>query len=142
MGITELTPLTAEAALYVAGYVRKKVRQKDAPEWYTRVDKRTGELTELVPEFGRMSRNPAIGRRWIEEYWQDVYPSDFVLLQGKPRKPPRYYDKWMEDNQPELMEEVRHQRWQDAEQIGDEKLIMKEKVHRARVRLFSGRNKV
>jgi hypothetical protein len=64
MGITELTPLTAEAALYVAGYVRKKVRQKDAPEWYTRVDKRTGELTELVPEFGRMSRNPAIGRRW------------------------------------------------------------------------------
>lgn len=128
--------------MYTASYVRKKVRQKDDPEYYDRVDPKTGEIVRLEMEFARMSRRPAVGRRWIERYWSDAYPRDFVLFNGRPQKPPRYYDKWMEENQPEIMEEVRYQRWKDAEQIGDEKLIMKEKVHRARVGLYNNRGAV
>lgn len=141
-GIAELTGFDYKAAMYVAGYVRKKVRQRDEPEFYERVVPETGELVQLHPEFARMSRRPAIGRRFMERYWQDVYPRDYVVVNGYEMKPPRYYDKWMDDNQPEVMEEVRFQRFKDAVEIGDEKLIMKEKVHRARIGLFDKRDKI
>jgi len=139
-GSTEMTPLTYATAMYVAGYVRKKVRQRDDPEHYWRVNPLTGEIVSIAPEFARMSRSPALGRRWIERFWQDVYPRDFVVMDGRERKPPRYYDKWMETHQPEVMDQVRHQRYVDSVEIGDEKLIMKEKVHRARVAHFEKRN--
>lgn len=141
-GLCEFTGLNFAAARYVASYVRKKVRQRDDPDHYTRVDPATGELVELHREYGRMSRRPAIGRRWIEQYWRDVYPRDFVVLDGQEMKPPRYYDKWMEKYQPRIMLDVKEQRLKDIEEIGDEKLIMKEKVHRARVALFEGRNAI
>jgi len=86
-----------------------------------------------------MSRRPAIGKRWIERYWRDVYPRDFVVMDGHELKPPRYYDKWMEVNHPDVMFQVKEQRLVDLVEIGDEQLIMKEKVHRARVALFQGR---
>lgn len=141
-GLCEFTGLTYGAARYVAGYVRKKVRQRDEPEHYTRVVPHTGELVELQREFGRMSRRPAIGRRWIERYWRDVYPRDFVVMDGREMKPPRYYDKWMEQFQPRVMLAVKEQRIEDIEDISEFNLIMKEKVHRARVNLFQGRDGV
>lgn len=142
LGFVELTTMSYNAAAYVAGYVRKKIRHRDEPEAYDRVDPETGEIVGIEREFARMSRRPAIGKRWIERYWRDVYPSDFVVMDGREVRPPRYYDKWMDEHQPLVMEEVRHQRWLDAEEIGDEKLIMKERVHRARVALFQGRDRV
>jgi len=142
LGLCEFTGLTYGAARYVAAYVRKKVRQRDEPEHYTRVDPASGELVELVREFGRMSRRPAIGKRWIERYWRDVYPRDFVVMDGHELKPPRYYDKWMEERQPRVMMAVKEQRLIDLVELGDEQLIMKEKVHRAKVALFQGRHSV
>lgn len=142
LGLHEFTGLTFGAARYVAGYVRKKVRQRDSPEHYTRVDPATGELVQLQQEFGRMSRRPAIGRRWIQRYWPDVYPRDFVVMEGRELKPPRYYDKWMDLYHPRVMLKVKEQRLADIRDIGDEQLIMKEKVHRARVALFEGRSAV
>lgn len=130
------------AAAYVAGYVTKKVRHQHSANDHVRVDPETGELVDLVPEFARMSRRPAIGRKWIEKYWPEVYPNDYVVVNGQKMKPPRYYDRYMDQEHPEVMEEVRHQRWLDGENIDDPKLIMKEKVHRARVALFSRRDAV
>lgn len=141
-GLHELTAVTYGAAQYVAGYVRKKIRKQDNPDAYLRVNPVTGELHQVEQEFSRCSTRPAIGRLWIERYWRDVYPRDYVVMDGKEFKPPRYYDKWMEENQPEIMAEVREQRIKDAREIGDEKLIMKEKIHRARVALYSKRDKI
>lgn len=141
-GICEITGLTYAGARYVASYVRKKVRQQDDPNAYVRLDPATGELVDIEREFGRMSRNPAIGRRWIERFWPDAYPRDFVVMDGRPLKPPRYYDKWMDAHQPAIMMAVKEQRLKDIEEIGNEKLIMMEKCHRARVNLFQRRDAV
>jgi len=89
-----------------------------------------------------MSRRPALAKRWLEKFWTDAYPRDFVVMAGTPMKPPRFYDRWMDQNHPQIMEEVRYQRYLDTEQIGDEKLIMKEKVHRARNLLFTSRKAI
>ena len=142
LGHCEISPLSAKSASYVAGYVTKKAHERVDPRKHLRVDTVTGEIVRLVPEFSRQSRRPALGRTWLEKNWEDVYPRDFVMLAGTPFKPPRYYDKRMEDICPELMEEVRFQRWKDIEEIGDEKLIMAEKIHRSRVKLFEQRGKV
>lgn len=139
MGSVEVASLSWKSASYVAGYVTKKVVEKANPTNHLRVDPDNGEILEVEPEFQRMSRRPALGREWLERHWEDVYPRDFVVMDGSPFKPPRYYDKRMEVINPEIMEEVRHQRFIDAEEIGDEKLIMKEKIHRARMRLFDNR---
>jgi len=141
-GICEFTGLTYGAARYVAAYVRKKVRQRDSPEHYERVDPDTGELVGIGREFGRMSRRPALGRRWIERYWRDVYPRDFVVMDGHELKPPRYYDKWMETNHPGVMMAVKEKRLLEAVERGDRELAASEKVHRAKVALFQGRSSV
>ncbi len=87
-GKTEFGTVTMASASYVAGYVRKKVAEAGVP-----VNMKTGELLEK--EFARMSLNPAIGRDWIAVYWRDVYPRDYVVVDGQECKPPRYYDKYM-----------------------------------------------
>lgn len=146
-GLHEFTNVSYAAAAYVAGYVRKKVRARHDRTRYTRVDPSTGEIVELQPEYSRMSRRPAIGRRFIERYWRDVYPRDFVTMDGREFNPPGYYDRFMdlEDSKGGtaerrmIMEEVRYQRFKDRTEIPDEKLIMKEKIHRARVALFQKR---
>ncbi len=141
-GFSELGTMTLASASYVAGYVRKKVRKDDFPDHYTRVDRDTGELFEIEPEFARMSLRPAIGRRWLEKYWSDVYPRDFVVFDGVEAKPPRYYDKWMDQNHPEIMEEVRQKRWDEREELEPSKLQAKEAIHQAKTNLFAKRDRV
>lgn len=140
--MTEFGSATLASASYVAGYVRKKVTQKEDPDHYTRVDPETGELTELEKEFARMSLRPAIGMRWIQKYWQDVYPRDFIVFGGREAKPPRYYDKWMDKNQPEIMEQVRQRRYDDAVDLTTYQLKAGQKIHEDREALFQGRDTV
>lgn len=124
-GRSEFSTVTPGSAAYVTQYATKKVAAKDGgvekfyddagnsfyhPRIYTRVDDRTGELVPVVPEYSRVSKNPAVGKRWIAKYYQDVYPRDYVLVAGHEAKPPRYYDKWLEKNHPDLWRKVHRKR--------------------------------
>lgn len=66
-----------------------------ADEHYKRVDSR-GETYWITPEFNVMSRRPGIGKKWIDKYGTDVYPHDYVIMNGVKHKPPRYYDNELE----------------------------------------------
>jgi len=85
--------VTAASAAYVARYILGHKKLKD-DNWY--------EKQGVEPEFLRMSRNPAIGKRWIQRYKNDVYTidglKDSVIVDGKKNRPPRYYDKYLEKN--------------------------------------------
>lgn len=142
LGISEFGTVTPASAAYVAGYVRKKVARRDNPDAYVRVDADTGELVNVEPEFSRMSLRPAIGRKWLERYWKDVYPRDYVVMDGKEFKPPRYYDKWMDENHPEIMMKVREKRINEAEELSEYTLGAAERIHKARVGLFQQRGKI
>lgn len=141
-GLSEFGTVTSSSASYISGYVHKKRSKKTAPNRHLRVDPDTGEVVELEPEFNRMSLRPAIGLRWIEKYWQDVYPRDAVTFNGAQFKPPRYYDKWMEKNHPEIMIDVRNERWENAEWLSRYHLKAAEINHRARHRAFASRTGV
>ena len=62
----------------------------------------TGEMHKLWPEYVTMSRRPGIGSKWFDQYQSDVYPKDFTTVRGKKIKPPKYYDRLLENVDPEL----------------------------------------
>lgn len=94
-----------DSACYVANYATKKITGKDAKAHYK----------GRKPEFIVMSRNPAIGKRWIEKFHGDVYPSDEVIANGKACKPPRYYDQLLQRRDPDLHKRITESREKSAE---------------------------
>lgn len=91
-GFSTIGDVTFESAAYVARYIMKKVTGDAADSHYERVCLETGEVFNLKPEYTTMSRRPGIGKPWFDKYHKDVYPSDFVVINNKKLKPPKYYD--------------------------------------------------
>lgn len=85
--------LTFQSAAYVARYSLKKVNGDRADAHYSVIDKGTGEINRLGPEFLVMSRNPGIGRPWLDKFQADIHPDDFVIVNGRKTPVPRYYTK-------------------------------------------------
>lgn len=53
----------------------------------------------ISPEFMHMSKGQGgIGKPWLRKYGSDVFPSDFVIINGKKVKPPKYYDRVLLDD--------------------------------------------
>jgi len=91
-GIAEFGEVTFESAGYCARYSAKKLAHG-----------RDGEH-DYVPLSRRSSKN-AIGRKWIEKNWEDVFTSGrLVFKKGDEMIEcgiPRYYEKWLQKNKPE-----------------------------------------
>lgn len=119
-GLAIIGELTFESAAYVARYITKKVTGPAAAEHYTRDNALTGAIMHLTPEYATMSRGGRDGRgiaaEWFDEFEKDVYPWDEVVSRGHAAKPPRYYDKLLEERNPELMEQIKLQRKAAAEE--------------------------
>nr|WAE43550.1 MAG: replication initiator protein [Microviridae sp.] len=91
-GFSSVGNCTFQSAAYIARYVMKKQSGDRAEKHYARVDEKTGEVITLVPEFNRMSLKPGIGAAWYEKHKHHVQAHDFLIVNGKKVKPPRYYD--------------------------------------------------
>jgi len=101
-GFTSIGDVTFETAAYVARYVTKKITGEQSHDHYQTTCEHTGNPINLEPEYTNMSLNPAVGKRWLEKFQTDVYPSDFAVHQNRKLKLPRYYDKVMELNGADL----------------------------------------
>jgi len=102
--------VTKQSAAYVARYNMKKIVGQDAKEHYLSVDVDTGEAKDLLPEYVSMSLKPGIGKAWFDNYLSDVFPKDFVVLDGSKSKPPGYYYKILERDFPDMFRQVRDKR--------------------------------
>lgn len=99
---------------YVTGYLSKKVNANGnftGPLAELR-NEHTGELTikPLQPEYRAMSRNPGLGRHWIERNFERVYPLDEVQINGQSYPPPGFYDRWLRRHHPSLYVDVQRKR--------------------------------
>lgn len=111
LGSTLIGAVTFDSAAYVARYVMKKISGPNAREHYEHINKQTGEITDLEPEYTTMSRRPGIGREWYEKYKKEVYPDDFVIVNGRKMKPPKYYQQFFEiDEKEQYLEYQKTQR--------------------------------
>jgi len=107
LGNVSIGTLNFETARYTASYVTKKLRSKQT---YVRIEPETGELVPLIQPRAFMSLKPAIGRAWLDLYGKYVYEHDRVVIQGRPQKPPKYYDQWLGKIDKEKLEKIKEQR--------------------------------
>lgn len=86
-GMVFVGSVTFESCAYVARYILKKVETD--PEY---------------KEFSLMSRRPGIGKQFYLRYQNDLYNYDKCVVYRKGKlvecRPPRYYDKLFEKDQP------------------------------------------
>lgn len=81
--------VTMQSAGYVARYAAKKlVHGNDGEHEYEPISKK--------------SSKHAIGKRWLEKYYADVFNTGrLVLADGTSVGIPRYYEKWLKENKPQ-----------------------------------------
>lgn len=140
LGMSSVGSVTFESAAYVARYVTKKVTGEGAERHYERLNPLTGELVRVASEYATMSRRPGIGRGWIEQFGDEVYPADSVVARGKESRPPRFYDKVLEAVEPVMALEVKLERARELrlEDQTEERLVVREACVKGRLNLFGG----
>lgn len=110
LGQVTVGDVTFQSASYVARYIMQKAGGELALERYRRIDLATGEEYYVRPEYVTMSRRPGLGARWFERYHEDVYPSDFCVVDGKRHPVPSFYDDLLERSDPSALEQVKRGR--------------------------------
>jgi len=138
--------VTFKSAAYVARYVMKKqtgdkatiIDETTGLSHYEYLDEETGEIYLQDPEYTTMSRRPGIGANWLKKYKTDVYPDDFVIINGKKMQPPKFYDKKYFDQHPEKQDCIKEQRDKKADlhyyNNTPERLAVREKIHQLKVK--------
>lgn len=87
-GRAELGSVTFQSAGYVARYAAKKLGNGLNPEEFKPISKK--------------SSKHAIGKKWLEKFWPDIFNYGTLVIDGKPvGSIPRYYEKWLQKHQPQ-----------------------------------------
>lgn len=108
-GMAHFSTVSPATMQYVTKFHIDKVTGDKAVDFYQ--SSIGDEVYSLEPETARMSRMPGLGTGWIEKYWRDVYPRGHLITRnGVPFAPPKFYDRWLEDNKPEVFESVKAKR--------------------------------
>lgn len=129
----EIGTVTQASAGYVAGYVNKKLSGQQAEKEYANPE--TGELREYP--YSTMSNRPGIGAPWYDLYKKACYPHDYVVLDGKKRRPPSYYDLLLSREDEKTHRTIKTQR-NAAGRLDEwnrtpERLKVREKVQKAKL---------
>jgi hypothetical protein len=140
-GLSSIGNVTFESAAYIARYCVQKVTG-DLAESHYRVVTDDGEIVDRTPEFNHMSLKPGIGAKWLEKYRTDVFPRDYVVINGVKTKPPKYYDLLFSREDPGEFSEIVARRELDfvnlvkSSEFGEflpDRMFVKEQVQIARV---------
>lgn len=138
-GLSSVGAVTFASAAYIARYCVAKVNGDLADSHYTVITD-DGEIIRRDSEFNHMSLKPAVGKRWLEKFRSDVYPRDYVVVNGVKTKPPKYYDTLFEKENPGVFSELVAQRefdmanlrLYDPAEFGVDRMAVKETVQLAR----------
>lgn len=109
-GLAIIGDVSYETARYVGGYVTKKIGGERAESHYTRVSPVDGATYRVEPEFALMSLKPGLGQTFFERFKSDIFPSDQVIMDGRIRKPPRFYEKLLSETELLELKRVRRRR--------------------------------
>ena len=139
-GYSSIGDVNFQSAAYVARYIMKKVTGDAAEQHYLMLDFNSGEISKRTPEFNKMSLKPGIGYEWYKKFKSDVYPHDYVVINGKKVKPPKFYDKKLKNDFPFEWDEVEFKRTVQAKDNfadnTDERLAVKETIAKARLSML------
>lgn len=127
LGFCTVGALNFETAAYVARYIMKKVTGDKAEQHYQ----------GRKPEYTTMSRNPGLGKPWLDKWKTDVYPHDYVIVNGKKVGVPKFYDQQLDDLELlTLKRERRYKSYDYRENNTSRRLYDREKVTTSRTTLL------
>lgn len=114
MGYATVSEFSFNTAAYVAKYCMKKIvgeQKKDFMNYYASLI----DPPELRrQEFIGMSRRPGLGAQFYVDHKDDIYRADSVSyvkdFKSYSSKPPRYYDKLYDIEEPELCKDIKDHR--------------------------------
>lgn len=136
-GFCVIGDVTFESAAYVARYIMKKINGDMADAHYTVVDPETGEVIRLKSEYTTMSRRPGIASRWFDKYKSDCFPHDFIVHRGMKMKPPSFYDRLYEIDDPDAFKLLKRRRQalakKDVDNNSPSRLNVREEVVNSRI---------
>lgn len=109
LGITSVGEVTYQSAAYVARYIMKKQKGGGEPE-----------LSRL-PEFTQMSLKPGIGTEYYNLKKEEIQKYDELILPVRGGHvasimPPKFFDKLTEKDNPDLLESIKAQRLERAQE--------------------------
>lgn len=118
-GQCSIGALNFESAAYIARYITKKITGEAAKEHYGK----------RLPEFQTMSRRPAIGKTWWDKYKKDVTNYDTMVIRpGMIQRPPKYFDRLHEVENPKQMERIKKIRKTKQKELTYQRLETKERI--------------
>lgn len=152
LGETRTGELTFQSAAYVARYVVGKVTGEKAAEHYQRVTV-DGEIVAVDPEFMQMSRGGrggrGIGFEWYKRYCASSrgiaedgpLGRGVVVVDGRERKQPKYYDKLLKEFNAEALDRISKQRLSKVtdESVSERHIRARAVIARARMSLGRSR---
>lgn len=104
MGFVTIGRVTWESAAYVARYTLKKTTNYKDNDWYM--------MQGMIPEFITMSQG--IAQDYFTKNTQKIYYTDSVPVvnkkTGRNVKPPKSFDRMLQEIDPELMEKIKRKR--------------------------------
>lgn len=89
--------VTYQSAGYVARYILKKINGDLAADHYMRQHPLNKTWNRVEPEYITQSDN--IGYTWFQKYKSDCFPSDFLVVDGRQTRVPRYYDNLLKQEE-------------------------------------------
>ena len=132
LGFSSLGAITYQSSAYTARYIMKKISGDPARDHYLWSNPKTGELFDRQPEYTTMSNRPGIGHDWLQNYRNDVFPSDFVIINGNKHPTPRFYSELLKKEQPKQFRRIRGKRIREGKKHPEdqtkERLKVREKV--------------
>lgn len=129
-GISTIGSIEYQSAAYCARYSMKKVGGDRVLDHYCRRHPLTGKVYLVEPEFCLMSSVPGIGQTWLDKYYSDVFPHDYVVLNGRKHPVPRFYTRKLPD---EELEEIKRTRKRAAVLRIEDRVNFKPTVTRERL---------
>lgn len=112
-GHTSIGEFSLGSAMYVAGYVNKKLGDPDT--------------------FSIMSRFPPLGRTWLRANHDNIRRNEKVVLNGQEFPVPSVYLKWLEGV--EDFEHVKENREKNVVKLWERQIVAKEKNLKAKQKL-------
>jgi len=91
LGDCYIGSVTFESAAYCARYVMKKLTGQRKSEYGCR-----------EPEYATQSRRPGVGKPWLTKWKTDIFPNDFVVINGQKQRVPTYYDEMVAQQQTDI----------------------------------------
>ena len=83
-----------------------------------------------------MLTSKGIGESWFKKYKESVFPHDYVVINHKKKKPPRYYEKMLSEAELEEVKKARREkaRLKEADRTPARLAVREQLFHANRLR--------